>query len=172
MAETNVNEEKLDLTMVIEIIEKYKNRKGPLMPALQEIQDHYGYISTKFIDIIADGLNVYPSQIFGVLTFYSMFYLNPRGKFIIRVCRGTACHVKGSLAILEEIKRTLEINNNETTIDKLFSLESVACIGACSMAPIITIGDKTHGIMTSKKAIESINNVRVEYNISLEQKKE
>ncbi|MBI5206923.1 MAG: NAD(P)H-dependent oxidoreductase subunit E, partial [Candidatus Firestonebacteria bacterium] len=82
MAETNVVEEKLDLTKVYEVIEKFKDSKGPLMPVLQEIQDYYGYISTKFIDIIADGLNVYPSQIFGVLTFYSMFYLNPRGKFI------------------------------------------------------------------------------------------
>lgn len=152
--------EKLDPAKVFEIVEKYKDRKGPLMPALQEIQNVYGYISTDFIDIVADGLNVYPSQIYGVLTFYSMFYLHPRGKHVIRICRGTACHVKGSLAIMEEIKRTLSLEDGGTTIDKMFTLESVACIGACGMAPVLTIGPKTYGLLTTKKAIENINKTK------------
>ncbi len=156
----NTTESNLDVNIALEIIDKYKNRKGPLMPVLQDIQHSYGYVPPEFIDLIADGLNVYPSQIFGVLTFYSMFYLVPRGKFIIRVCRGTACHVKGSLAILEEIKRTYKIDDGETTIDKLFTLESVACIGACGMAPVITVGPKIFGLLTTKKAMESITFIK------------
>ncbi|MBI5417395.1 NAD(P)H-dependent oxidoreductase subunit E [Candidatus Poribacteria bacterium] len=160
MSNPSVIENDIDPTAALEIIEKFKNRKGPLMPVLQEVQNHYGFVPPELIDTIAEGLNVYPSQIFGVLTFYSMFYMKKRGRHIIRVCRGTACHVKGSLAIFDEIRRTLSINDGESTIDFMFTLESVSCIGACGMAPVITVGGKTLGMLTTKKAMESIVQVK------------
>jgi len=151
-----VAEEEIDLTGANEVIDKYVDMKGALMPVLQAVQDVYGYIPEPTVHLIAERLNVYPSQIFGVLTFYAQFHLEPRGKYIIRVCMGTACHVKGAGRIADTLSDRLKIGHAETTEDLKFTAEYVACIGACGMAPVIMVNDATYGSMTVQKMDEVI----------------
>jgi len=150
-------EEEVDLTGANEVIDKYVDMKGALMPVLQGVQDVYGYIPEPTVHLIAERLNVYPSQIYGVLTFYAQFHLEPRGKYIIRVCMGTACHVKGAGRIADTLGDRLKIGHAETTEDLKFTAEFVACIGACGMAPVIMVNDDTYGSMTVQKMDEVIN---------------
>ena len=154
-AET-VQEEEVDLTAANQVIDKYLAMKGALMPVLQEIQDHYGYIPEPCVHLVAERLNVYTSQIYGVLTFYAQFHLEPRGKYIVRVCMGTACHVKGAGRIGDTLHDRLGIAHAETTEDLKFTAEFVACIGACGMAPVIMVNDATYGSMSVQKMDEVI----------------
>ena len=131
-----------------EILVKYQSVKGALIPVLQEAQDAYGYLSKEVIQRIGEKMNIPTSQIFGVVTFYSQFHLNPRGQNIIRVCQGTACHVRGAKAILKAIEDKLNVVAGKTTNDLKFTLETVACIGACGLAPVMMINDDTHGRLT------------------------
>jgi len=131
-----------------EILAKYAGVRGALIPVLQEAQNAYGYLSKEVIQYAADKMNIPVSQIYGVVTFYSQFHLNPRGKNIIRVCQGTACHVRGAKAILQTIEDSLKITAGKTTQDLKFTLETVACIGACGLAPVMMINDDTHGRLT------------------------
>jgi len=151
-----VKEEEIDLTGANEVIDKYIDMKGALMPVLQAVQDVYGFIPEPTVHLIAERLNVYPSQIYGVLTFYAQFHLEPRGKYIIRVCMGTACHVKGAGRIADTLTDRLKISHAETTEDLKFTAEYVACIGACGMAPVIMVNDATYGSMTVQKMDEVI----------------
>ena len=151
-----VKEEEIDLTGANEVIDKYIDMKGALMPVLQAVQDVYGYIPEPTVHLIAERLNVYPSQIYGVLTSYAQFHLEPRGKYIVRVCMGTACHVKGAGRIADTLKDRLKIGHAETTEDLKFTAEYVACIGACGMAPVIMVNDATYGSMTVQKMDEVI----------------
>ncbi|MEJ2201349.1 MAG: NADH-quinone oxidoreductase subunit NuoE [Desulfuromonadaceae bacterium] len=151
-----VAEEEIDLTGANAVIDKYVDMKGALMPVLQGIQDHYGYIPEPTVHLAAERLNVYPSQIYGVLTFYAQFHLQPRGKYIVRICMGTACHVKGAGRIANTMEDRLKITHSETTEDLMFTAEYVACIGACGMAPVIMVNDDTHGSMTVQKMDEVI----------------
>lgn len=130
------------------ILEKYQGMKGALIPVLQEAQDAYGYLSKEVIEHIGEHLDIPVSQIYGVVTFYSQFHLNPRGRNIIRVCQGTACHVRGGKAILEAVQKQLNIKAGQTTPDLRFTLETVACIGACGLAPVMMVNDDTHGRLT------------------------
>lgn len=154
--ETEKNQEELvqeiDLSGVDEICAKYVGFKGAIIPVLQQVQEHYGYLSKEMIERVGDNLNVSPHQLYGVLTFYAQFYTTPRGKYVIRVCRGTACHVKGSARISEVVKEEFGIGNGETSSDLKFTLEEVSCIGACGMAPVIMINDKTYGNLTPENA--------------------
>ncbi|PLX92454.1 MAG: NADH-quinone oxidoreductase subunit NuoE [Desulfuromonas sp.] len=158
MTETaqQVQEEEIDLTAANEVIDKYQDMHGALMPVLQEIQEAYGYIPEETVHLTAERLNVYASQIYGVLTFYAQFHLEPRGKYIIRVCMGTACHVKGAGRIGDTIKEQLGVGHAETTEDLLFTAEYVACIGACGMAPVIMVNDATYGSITVQKTQEVV----------------
>ena len=158
MTETaqQVQEEEIDLTAANQVIDKYQDMHGALMPVLQEIQEAYGYIPEETVHLTAERLNVYASQIYGVLTFYAQFHLAPRGKYIIRVCMGTACHVKGAGRIGDTVKERLGIAHAETTEDLLFTAEYVACIGACGMAPVIMVNDATYGSITVQKTDEVI----------------
>jgi NADH-quinone oxidoreductase subunit E len=158
MTETaqQVQEEEIDLTAANQVIDKYQDMHGALMPVLQEIQEAYGYIPEETVHLTAERLNVYASQIYGVLTFYAQFHLEPRGKYIIRVCMGTACHVKGAGRIGDTVKERLGIAHAETTEDLLFTAEYVACIGACGMAPVIMVNDATYGSITVQKTDEVI----------------
>ncbi|HEX9779478.1 MAG TPA: NADH-quinone oxidoreductase subunit NuoE [Geopsychrobacteraceae bacterium] len=158
MTETaqQVQEEEIDLTAANQVIDKYQDMHGALMPVLQEIQEAYGYIPEETVHLTAERLNVYASQIYGVLTFYAQFHLEPRGKYIIRVCMGTACHVKGASRIGDTVKERLGIGHAETTEDLLFTAEYVACIGACGMAPVIMVNDATYGSITVQKTDEVI----------------
>ncbi|PLX87279.1 MAG: NADH-quinone oxidoreductase subunit NuoE [Desulfuromonas sp.] len=148
--------EEIDLTAANAVIDKYQDMHGALMPVLQEIQEAYGYIPEETVHLTAERLNVYASQIYGVLTFYAQFHLEPRGKYIIRVCMGTACHVKGAGRIGDTIKERLGVGHAETTEDLLFTAEYVACIGACGMAPVIMVNDATYGSISVQKTDEVI----------------
>ena len=123
---------------LISIIEKQKDEKWTLIPLLQEIQETFGYIPPESIEPIAEALNTFPTQVQGVITFYSGFTLEPKGKYVLRVCRGTACHVKGSRSILRFLKRELDLKEGETSPDYQFTLDTVACLGACFLAPANT----------------------------------
>jgi NADH-quinone oxidoreductase E subunit len=131
-----------------EILAKYQGVKGALIPVLQEAQNAYGYLSKEVIEHISGKLDIPVSQIYGVVTFYSQFHLNPRGRNIIRVCQGTACHVRGAKAILKALEDNLKIPAGGTTSDLKFTLETVACIGACGLAPVMMVNDDTHGRLT------------------------
>jgi len=150
-------EPEIDLTLANKVIDKYIDMSGNLMPVLQGVQDEYGYIPRVAADLIAERLNVYPSQIYGVLTFYAQFHLKPRGRFIIRVCVGTACHVQGAPRIVDTFFDKLHIGHAETTPDLRFTFEKVACLGACGMAPLAMVNDATYGSMTVQKVEEIIN---------------
>ncbi|MDK2799267.1 MAG: hypothetical protein PWQ70_886 [Clostridiales bacterium] len=126
------------------VIEKY-NKPGGLIRILQKVQDMYGYLSEDVQIYIADRLKLPISEVNGVVTFYSLFSTKPKGKYTIGVCLGTACYVKGANDILKKIKDELKINEDETTEDGLFTLRATRCIGACGLAPVITVGDDVHG---------------------------
>jgi len=143
----------LDLTTVDEIIARYHGEKGALIPVLQEVQGHYGYIPEGAVPRIADGLKVYQSSIYGVMTFYTQFNLKPIGRNIVRVCCGTACHVKGAERVSSKFREVLKIPVGETTEDRNFTLEQVACIGACSLAPAVMVNDEVHGKVTPDEAV-------------------
>lgn len=142
----------VDFDFIDKLCEKYKDFKGATIPVLQQVQEHCGYLSKEMVDRIAYNLNMSPHEIYGVITFYAQFYTTPRGKYVIRVCRGTACHVKGSGRISEIVKEEFGIGHTETTDDLKFTLEEVSCIGACGMAPVIMINDKTYGNLTPEEA--------------------
>ena len=122
-----------------------------MLPALHAAQELYGYIPEPCVHLTAERLNVYSSQIFGVLTFYAQFHLKPRGRHIIRVCRGTACHVRGSLKLLDKVKEMLKVEENGTTEDLRYTLEPVACLGACGLAPVMMVDEETHGRLVPEK---------------------
>jgi len=141
------------------IISKYHGKKGFLIPLMQEIQNLEGYLAKDTMRYVADRLNLNVADIFGVATFYSMFRLKPQGKHIIRVCKGTACHVSGANNIVNAIRNTLKLENDEDqTSDGMFTVMEVACLGCCSLAPVIMIDDKTYGKLTSEKVAGIINN--------------
>ena len=149
-------EPEVDLSIANKVIDKYIDMPGNLMPVLQAVQEEYGFIPRVVADLIAERLNVYPSQIYGVLTFYAQFHLKPRGRFIIRVCVGTACHVQGAPRIVETFFGKLGIGHAETTPDLRYTFEKVACLGACGMAPLAMVNDATYGSMTVQKVTEIV----------------
>jgi len=148
MAETTA---KADLKRIDGIIENYWGQRWGLIPLLHEIQRAQGYIPPEAIPRIASALGLFPSQVQGVISFYALFYTEPRGKNIVRVCRGTACHVRGGKTILKLVKRELGIEDGEATPDYEYSLETVACIGCCALAPNVVVNNNIHGHMNPKK---------------------
>lgn len=145
------------------IFQKYpKNDRSNLIAMLQDVQDIYGYLPEKALIDISAHLNLPLSRVYGVATFYNQFRLTPLGKNVIRVCRGTACHVKNSSNLLIAIENELGICAGQTTRDKLFTIETVACIGACSLAPVININDEYYGRVTIKEIPKILNKYRKE----------
>jgi len=142
---------KIGLSKLDKIVSKYKGQEGVLISVLQEVQAKFGWVPPETIERIADALKVFPSQVYGVLTFYAQFYLTPRGRNMIRVCRGTACHVRGTDAILKAVERNLGINEGETTSDFKFSLETVACLGTCFLAPVMMVNRSYYGKLLPDK---------------------
>ena len=138
------------------VIAKYKGRHGALIPVLKETQDICGYLPQKVQHRIAEGLRLSPSQVYGVVSFYAFFTTVPRGKYIIRVCLGTACYVRGSKQILEQLQRELHVEVGGITRDRKFSLEAVRCIGACGLAPVMVVGHETYGMVDPRKAIKIV----------------
>ena len=132
-------------TTVQDILDRHPGAgRDKLIPILQEVQEEFGFISRDSVIEIGTHLRLPTSKIFGVATFYNQVRFEPKGHFHVQVCRGTACHVKGSLAVLDAIKRTLKIESNQTTRDGMFSLEEVACLGACGLAPVIAVNGTFH----------------------------
>lgn len=145
------------MPLIDEILEKYKGMDGALIPVLQESQNVHGYLSKEVIEYISAKMNIPSSQIYGVVTFYAQFHLNPRGKNVIRVCQGTACHVRGAKAILKAVEEHLGVSAGETTPDLSFTLETVACIGACGLAPVMMVNEDTHGRLTPESIPEILS---------------
>jgi NADH:ubiquinone oxidoreductase subunit E len=140
-----------DVARINEIVAEYSQQKWALIPLVQKIQSEFGYIPPQSIAIIARALGLFTSQVQGVISFYSQLYTEPRGKRIVRVCRGTACHVRGGKTILKLVKRHLDIEEGQTTPDLEYTLETVACIGVCALAPNIVVGERVYGNMNPKK---------------------
>jgi len=134
-----------------------KGDASQIIAMLQDVQGIHGYLPEDEIIDVAKHVSVPVSRVYGVATFYNQFRLTPLGKYVIRVCRGTACHVKGSLDILNMLETELDIKAGETTKDLKFTIETVACIGACSIAPVIVINDKYYGGLTAKSVVKLIN---------------
>ncbi len=144
-----------DLTKLDEVLKNFEaGNESLLIPALQAAQNLYGYISKSVLERISEHLDIPLSRAYGVVTFYAQFRFAPTGKYKIRVCRGTACHVRGSKGILEALERELGIKDGETTPDLKFSLETVACLGTCFLAPVIMVNEKYFGKLTTKKVKE------------------
>jgi NADH:ubiquinone oxidoreductase subunit E len=141
-------------TKMKEIFSRYHGEKQELIPLLQETQEQFRYLPAEAMKEIGRFLHMPESTIYGVSTFYAQFKLVPLGRKIIRMCRGTACHVRGATRVLNELEKQLGIKAGETTDDLEYTLETVACIGACALAPTMTIDDETYGKMTPKKVAE------------------
>ena len=140
------------------IIEKYKDTAGSTIATLRESQDVVGYLPKPLIDYISRGINVPSSQVFGVASFYSLFSLVPRGRHTIKVCTGTACYVKGIKEVLSRISNEYKLEEGGTTEDRRFSLLSVRCLGACGLAPVMTVDEKTYGSVKPDNVLEVLNN--------------
>jgi len=154
-------QEQVDVNLLDSLIEKYKDKKGNLIPLLQGTQDIFGYIPHEAFKKISSEVGIELSDMYGVVTFYAQFRLNPVGKHIIKVCHGTACHVQNANAITDALKESLKINDGETTEDGMFTLESVACLGCCSLAPVMMIDNDTHGKLTGGQAVKIIKNIKI-----------
>ncbi|MCD6575136.1 NADH-quinone oxidoreductase subunit NuoE [Candidatus Aerophobetes bacterium] len=149
-----------DREKIDEVIEKYRDDPGPLISILQEVQNIIGYLPEEVLSYLSRKLKVPESKIWGVVTFYSQFYLEPRGKNTIKVCLGTACHVKGAGKILDRLKEILRIKEGETTKDLNFSLETVRCLGTCFLAPVIMVNKDYFGKLTPDRVEQIINQYR------------
>lgn len=151
----------MDLSLLDPVIEWYKGKKGNVIPILQSAQNLYGYIPKVVFEKISDETGIPLSDMYGVATFYAQFRLNPVGKYIVKVCHGTACHVQNANEITEALAEALNIKDGETTEDRLFTLESVACLGCCSLAPVMMISDQTYGKLTGIEAVKVIKKIRL-----------
>lgn len=153
-------ENKIDLALIEGILDELADVKGSLITILQKTQDIYGYLPKDAIVYISKRTGVAESEIMGVATFYTQFRLTPVGKYLIMLCQGTACHVNSSELILQTIKDELGIDDGETTEDGLFSLECVACLGCCSLSPVMMINGNTYGSLTPDKAKKILKELR------------
>lgn len=154
------NCKKSDLSIIKDVLDKYADVDGSLITVLQHAQDIYGYLPTDVLYHIAERVGVSPAKVMGVATFYSQFRLQPVGKYLIMLCQGTACHVNGSEKIEKAIFDELGISDGETTQDGLFTLKNVACLGCCSLSPVMMINDETYGSLTPDKAKEILRSLK------------
>ncbi|HAH31575.1 MAG TPA: NADH-quinone oxidoreductase subunit NuoE [Elusimicrobia bacterium] len=151
---------KINLAAAKRLTTKYRHKKGALIPLLQDVQAAYGYVPGAAVDLIAKKLSIYPVDIYGILTFYAQFYLTPQGKHIIKVCQGTACHVMGGKELLDYMSETLGAQEGKPTKDGMFSVERVACLGCCGMAPAIVIDRDFYGRCTIQTMKELVKKYR------------
>ena len=142
------------------ILSKYEGKKGSLISILQDVQEHYNYLPIDALNYIAKKTGIKPAKIHGVATFYTQFRLKPVGENLIMLCQGTACHVNGSKGIEEAINEELKIKDGETTEDNLFTLINVACLGCCSLSPVMMINDETYGKLTPEKTKSIIREIK------------
>ncbi len=156
----NIAETARKFDTVVGIIEKYNHDSSKLIPILQEVQNEYRYLPEKILTFIATSLEIPPAKVFGVATFYSHFALKPKGKYIIKVCDGTACHVKGSAPLVEAVRKKLKLDENKnTTDDMLFTLETVSCLGACGLAPVVVVNEEVYSMVTTERMEKIIDDI-------------
>lgn len=152
-----------DFTKVDEILTSYGKQQTHLIAIMQDIQAEYHYLPKDILEYISRELNLSIAKVYSVATFYENFSLEPKGKYIIRICDGTACHVRKSIPILEALKKDLQLTGKKTTTDDmLFTVETVSCLGACGLAPVMTINDKVHPAMTPEKALSLLEDMKQE----------
>lgn len=145
---------------VCEIVDKNDRNSARLIPILQAVQAEYRYLPEEILTFIATSLGISPARVFGVATFYSLFTLKPKGKYLIRVCDGTACHVKNSMNLYDVLCKKLKLGEGrDTTRDMLFTVETVNCLGACGLAPVMVINDEVYGQLTAEKTREIIDEI-------------
>lgn len=154
------NCKKSDLSLLTPVLKEYADKNGSLITILQAAQEIYGYLPADILYAVADATGSTPAKVMGVATFYTQFRLNPVGKNLIMLCKGTACHVNGADGIEKAICAELGIRDGETTADGLFSLKTVACLGCCSLSPVMMINEDTFGSLTPEKAISIIKEIK------------
>ena len=154
------NHKSVDLSLINDVLDKYAGVKGSLITILQKTQEIYGYIPTDAIYYIAEKTGLTPAKILGVATFYSQFRFTAVGKYLIMICKGTACYVNGAERIIEAVQEELGIGDNQTTEDGLFSLSLVSCLGCCSLAPVMMINEDTYGSLTPDKVKQILRDIR------------
>jgi NADH-quinone oxidoreductase subunit E len=145
---------------VCQILDRYNRDPAKLIPILQAVQDEYRYLPEEVLTYVATSVGLPPARVYGVATFYAHFTLEPKGKYVVRLCDGTACHVKGSRPILEAIRNRLGLKENQnTTPDMLFTVETVSCLGACGLAPVMVINEDVHGQQTPESAVSLLEEI-------------
>jgi NADH-quinone oxidoreductase subunit E len=150
---------------VCDILQTHNYNPNKLVPILQEVQEEYRYLPEDILTFVASSLDISPAKVYGVATFYSHFALSPKGKYIIKVCDGTACHVKKSADIIETIQKKLNLSTQKhTTEDLLITLEVVSCVGACGIAPVVVVNEEVYSSVTSEGALKIINKILKEEN--------
>ena len=148
---------------VCAILDKYEHNPHHLIAILQEIQEEYAYLPEDIMTYVATALGITPGSVFGVATFYSHFTLEPKGKYVIKVCDGTACHVRKSADIIKTLETELGLSEKKkTSDDMMFTLETVACLGACGLAPVVVVNDDVHGAMNREKTLDMLKRIREE----------
>ena len=161
MSELKTAEEAVKLQKVWEILNRYNSDPGKIIPILQAVQEEYRYLPEEIMILVASVLKISPAKVFGIATFYSHFSLEPKGKYVVKVCDGTACHVKGSGNIIKTVKKCLGLSGKErSTSDLLFTLETVSCLGACGLAPVVVINDQVYGQVDEAKMNSLIAEIR------------
>ena len=154
---------KISMERVAEIIDFYDCKVSNMIAILQDVQAEYKYLSPEVLELVAEKLNIGVAKVYSVATFYENFSLEAKGKYIIKVCDGTACHVRKSQPIYDAIREDLQLEGKQkTSSDGLFTLETVACLGACGLAPVVTVNDEVHAKMTPEKVIELLDQLRKE----------
>ncbi|WP_303859911.1 NADH-quinone oxidoreductase subunit NuoE [Alkalibaculum bacchi] len=156
-------DENVDLSALDATLAKYGSIKGSLITILQKAQDIYGYLPESVLNYVATEIGEKPAKVYGVATFYTQFRLEPVGEYLIMLCKGTACHVNGANGIEEAIIEELGIHDGETTEDNMFTLNNVACLGCCSLSPVMMINEETYGKLTPKKTKEIIQKLKMDH---------
>ena len=154
------NHESVDLSLIKDVLDKYAGVKGSLISILQKTQEIYGYIPIDAVYHISERTGLTPAKIMGVATFYSQFRFQAVGKYLIMICKGTACYVNGADRIADAVMEELGIGDNETTADGLFSLSLVSCLGCCSLAPVMMINEDTYGSLTPEKVVKILRDIK------------
>ena len=154
------NHESVDLSLIKDVLDQYADVKGSLISILQKTQEIYGYVPIDAVYHIAERTGLTPAKIMGVATFYAQFRFQAVGKYLIMICKGTACYVNGANAVADAVMEELGIGNNETTADGLFSLSLVSCLGCCSLAPVMMINEDTYGSLTPDKVVKILRDIK------------
>jgi len=148
---------------VMEILDRFERSETKIIPILQAVQEEYRYLPQEVMTFIATSLGVSPARLYGVATFYSHFSLEPKGKHILKMCDGTACHVRGSSAVIDAIRNKLSLSSKKiTTDDMMYTFETVSCLGACGLAPVLVVDDEVHGQVTPEQALQLIAKIEAE----------